>query len=107
MHITTSIEEKKLDLQKALIDGYSVILVPRPWPNSPEKQFMPSEIAYYLKKNGFETRKIKVIVFESLTAENESSFEGMVSDLEGKVFSDLSVMVFDQHRSESYIGLKD
>jgi len=107
MHITTSIEEKKLDLQKALIDGYSVILVPRPWPNSPEKQFMPSEVAHYLKKNGFDTEKIKVCVFESMTTENESSFKGMVSDLEEKVFSDLSVMVFDQYRSESYIGLKD
>ena len=107
MHITTSIEEKKLDLQKALIDGYSVILVPRPWPNSPEKQFMPSEVAHYLKKNGFDTRKIKVCVFESLTTENESSFKGVVADLEEKVFSDLSVMVFDQYRSESYFSLKD
>ncbi len=107
MHITTSIEEKKLDLQKALIDGCSVILVPRPWPNSPEKQFMPSEVAHYLKKNGFDTQKIKVCVFESLTTENESSFKGVVSDLEEMVFSDLSVMVFDQYRSESYIGLKD
>ena len=107
MHITTPIEERKLDLQKALIDDYSVILVPRPWPNSPEKQFMPSEIAYYLKKNGFETQKIKVVVFESLTTEDESSFEGVVSDLEGKVFSDLLVMVFDQYRTESYVNLKD
>jgi len=107
MHITTSIEEKKLDLQKALIDGYSVILVPRPWPNSPKKQFMPSEVAHYLRKNGFDTQKIKVIVFESLTTENESSFKGVVSDLEEKGFSDLSVMVFDQYTSESYVGLKD
>ncbi|KAG2472545.1 MAG: Precorrin-6y C5,15-methyltransferase (Decarboxylating), CbiE subunit [Nitrosopumilales archaeon] len=107
MHITTSIEEKKLDLQKALIDGYSVILVPRPWPNSPKKQFMPSEVAHYLRKNGFDTQKIKVVVFESLTTENESSFKGVVSDLEEKGFSDLSVMVFDQYTSESYIGLKD
>ena len=107
MHITTSIEEKKLDLQKALIDDYSVILVPRPWPSSPEKQFMPSEVAYYLRKNGFETKKIKVVVFESLTTKSESSFKGVVSDLEGMVFSDLSVMVFDQYRTESYIGLKD
>jgi len=107
MHVTTSIEEKKLDLQKALIDGFSVILIPRPWPNSPEKHFMPSEVARYLKKNGFETQKIKVYVFESLTTENESLFRGVVSDLEGMVFSDLSVMVFDQYRSESYIGLKD
>ena len=107
MHITTSIEEKKLDLQKALIDDYSVILVPRPWPSSPEKQFMPSEVAHYLRKNGFNTQKIKVCVFESLTTENESSFKGVVSDLEGMIFSDLSVMVFNQYRTESYIDLKD
>jgi len=36
MHVTTSIEEKKLDLQKAVIDGQSVILIPRPWPNDPQ-----------------------------------------------------------------------
>jgi cobalt-precorrin-7 (C5)-methyltransferase len=43
MHVTTSIEEKKLDLQKAVIDGQSVILIPRPWPNDPQKHFMPSD----------------------------------------------------------------
>lgn len=107
MHVSTSIEEKKLELQKALIDGFNVILVPRPWPSSPEKHFMPSEIANYLKKNGFETSKIKVFVFESLTTENESSFEGVVSDLEGREFSDLSVMVFNQSKLESYAEFKD
>ena len=107
MHISTSIEEKKLELQKALIDGFSVVLVPRPWPSAPEKHFMPSEIALYLKKNGFETSKMKVHVFESLTTENETWFEGVVSDLEGKEFSDLSVMVFNQSKLESYIGFKD
>lgn len=107
MHVSTSIEEKKLELQKALIDGFNVILVPRPWPSSPEKHFMPSEIANYLKKNGFETKKIKVFVFESLTTENESSFEGVVSDLEGREFSDLSVMVFNQSKLESYAEFKD
>jgi len=30
MHVTTPIEEKKLDLQKAVIDGQSVILIPKP-----------------------------------------------------------------------------
>jgi len=65
MHVTTSIEEKKLDLQKAVIDGQSVILIPRPWPNDPQKHFMPSEVAFYLKKNGFDTPKIPVHVFES------------------------------------------
>ncbi len=107
MHISTSIVEKKLELQKALIDGHSVILIPRPWPNSPDKQFMPSEIAHYLKKNDFDIKKIKVHVFESLTNDNESSFEGVVSDLEGKEFSDLSIMVFNQSKLESYLDLKD
>lgn len=107
MHVSTSIEEKKIELQKALIDGHNVILIPRPWPSSPEKHFMPSEIARYLKKNGFETSKIRIFVFESLTTENESSFEGVVSELEGKEFSDLSVMVFKQSKLESYAEFKD
>jgi len=106
MHVTTSIEEKKLELQKALIDGYSVILVPRPWPKDPEKHFMPSEIAKYLKQSGFETSKMKVHVFEALTTEDETSFEGMVEQLEGKEFSDLSVMVFNQATLESYINFE-
>ena len=104
MHISTSIEEKKLELQKALIDGYSVILVPRPWPKVPEKHFMPSEFAVYLKKNGFDTSKMKVHVFEAVTTEMESKFEGVVSDLEGKEFSDLCVMVFNQATLESYVN---
>jgi len=106
MHVTTPIEEKKLELQKALIDGFSVILVPRPWPKIPEKHFMPSEIAKYLKKNGFETSKMKVYVFEAVTTENETAFEGMVSELEGKEFSDLSVLVFDQAELESYVNFE-
>ena len=106
MHVTTPIEEKKLELQKALIDGFSVILVPRPWPKIPEKHFMPSEIAKYLKNNGFETSKMKVYVFEAVTTENETAFEGMVNELEGKKFSDLSVMVFDQAELESYVNFE-
>ena len=106
MHVTTPIEEKKLELQKALIDGFSVILVPRPWPKIPENHFMPSEIAKYLKNNGFETSKMKVYVFEAVTTENETTFEGKVSELEGKEFSDLSVMVFDQAELESYVNFE-
>ena len=106
MHVSTSIEEKKLDLQKALIDGFSVILVPRPWPNIPEKHFMPSEIAKYLKSAGFETSRMKVYVFEAVTTENETAFEGMVNELEDKEFSDLSVMVFDQAELESYVNFE-
>ena len=106
MHITTSIEEKKIELQKALLDGFSVVLVPRPWPKDPSKHFMQSEIAFYLKNHGFDTSKIKIHVFEFLTTEKETSFVGMVKDLEGKQFSDLSVMVFDQTKLESYINFK-
>jgi len=106
MHVTTSIEEKKLELQKALLDGYNVILVPRPWPKDPSKNFMQSEIAFYLKDHGFDTSKIKVHVFEFLTTDKETSFVGTVKDLEGKQFSDLSVMVFDQSKPESYINFK-
>ena len=106
MHISTSIEDKKIELQKALIDGYSVVLVPRPWPKDPEKHFMPSEIAKYLKENGFDTSKMKVHVFEALTTENETCFEGMANQLEGKQFSDLSVMVFNQGTLESYVNFE-
>ena len=104
MHVTTSIEEKKLDLQKAVIDGQSVILIPRPWPKDPQKHFMPSEVAFYLKKNGFDTPKIPAFVFESLTNGKERTFSGFVSELEGKEFSDLSVMVISQTKPESYIN---
>ena len=106
MHISTSIEEKKLELQKALIDGLSVILVPRPWPKQPEKHFMPSEISKYLKNNGFDTKHMKVHVFEAITTENETSFEGTVDQLEEKEFSDLSVMVFNQATLESYVNFE-
>ena len=106
MHVTTPIESKKIELQKALVDGYNVILIPRPWPKDPEKHFMPSEIAKYLKRSGFETPKMKVYVFEALTTEDEISFEGTAEQLEGKEFSDLSVMVFNQATLESYINFE-
>jgi cobalt-precorrin-7 (C5)-methyltransferase len=106
MHVTTPIEDKKLELQKALIDGFSVVLVPRPWPKQPDKHFMPSEIANYLRVNGFDTTKMKVHVFEAITTENETNFEGTVKELEGKEFSDLSVMVFNQASLDSYMNYR-
>jgi len=106
MHVTTSIEDKKLELQKALIDGFSVVLVPRPWPKQPDKHFMPSEIAVYLREHNFNTEKMKVHVFEAITTKNETSFEGTVKDLEGKEFSDLSVMVFNQVSLDSYMNYR-
>ena len=106
MHVTTPIEDKKLELQKALIDGFSVVLVPSPWPKQPDKHFMPSEIASYLRINGFDTTKMKVHVFEAITTENETNFAGTVKDLEGKEFSDLSVMVFNQASLDSYMNYR-
>ena len=106
MHVTTPIEDKKLELQKALIDGFSVVLVPRPWPKQPDKHFMPSEIAFYLKKNNFDTSQMKVHVFEAITTEDETSFVGTVKDLEGREFSDLSVMVFNQTSLDSYMNYR-
>ena len=106
MHVTTPIEDKKLELQKALIDGFSAVLVPRPWPKQPDKHFMPSEIAIYLREHNFETDKMKVHVYEAITTENETSFEGTVKELEGKEFSDLSVMVFNQVSLDSYMNYR-
>lgn len=106
MHVTTPIEDKKLELQKALIDGFSVILVPRPWPKQPDKHFMPSEIAVYLRNHNFDTDKIRVHVYEAITTENEISFVGTVKELEGKEFSDLSVMVFNQTSLDSYMNYR-
>ena len=106
MHVTTSIEDKKLELQKALIDGFSVILVPRPWPKQPDKHFMQSEIAVYLREHNFDTTKMRVHVFEAITTEYETSFVGTVKDLEEKEFSDLSVMVFNQTSLDSYMNYK-
>ena len=104
MHVTTSIEEKKIELQKAMLDGFNIILIPRPWPKDPKKHFMPSEVAIYLKKNGFDTSNIPVCVFESLTNGREQTFAGSMQELEGKEFSDLSVMVISQTKPESYIN---
>jgi len=47
-----------------------------------------------------------VHVYEAITTENETSFVGSVKDLEGKEFSDLSVMVFNQHILDSYMNYK-
>lgn len=106
MHVTVPIEDKKLELQKALIDGFSVILVPRPWPKRPDRHFMPSEIAIYLRGHGFDTSRMKVHVFEAVTTGEETSFVGTVKDLEGKEFSDLSVMVFNQASLDSYMNYR-
>ena len=103
-HVTSDIEEKKLDLLKSVADKKSIILVPRPWPSIPSKNFMPSEISLFLKEKGLDTSIINVWVFEYLTDElKETSYKGTMDSLEGKKFSDLSVMVIDQNIRQTYL----
>ena len=103
-HVTGDIEEKKIELVKSIVDKKSIILVPRPWPSEPSKIFMPSEISLFIKEKGLDTSKIDVWVFEYLTNdEKETTFTGKMSSLENKNFSDLSVMVIDQNKRQTYL----
>ncbi len=103
-HITGDIEEKKIELAKSVADGKSIILVPRPWPSNPSKNFMPSDISLFLRKNGIDTSKIDVWVFENLTNnEKETEYKGKMDSLENKDFSALSVMVIDQNIRQTYL----
>lgn len=102
-HVTGDIEQKKNDLVQAVKDGKSVILLPRPWPRDLSKHFMQSDISKFLKANGIDTSKLKVWVFEHLTTDRETTFQGVARDLEGKEFSDLSAMVIDQTKRQTYL----
>lgn len=102
-HVTGDIEQKKKDLLQAVREGRSVILLPRPWPRDLSKHFMQSDIAKFLKANGIDTSKLKVWVFEHLTTDRETTFRGNVCDLEGREFSDLSAMVIDQTKRQTYL----
>lgn len=106
LHVTAPIEEKKLELVKAIIDGLSVVLVPRPWPRVPEKHFMPSEIARYLKRVGIDTSSLRAHVFEAITTDEETHFRGTADELEGREFSPLSIMVLGQAEPDSYMNYK-
>jgi cobalt-precorrin-7 (C5)-methyltransferase len=102
-HISGDIEQKKKELINAIMDKKSVILLPRPWPSDPSRNFMQSEIAKYLKLNGIDTSILKVWVFEYLTKYNkETIFRGKAIDLEQMSFNPLSVMVIDQNERHSY-----
>jgi cobalt-precorrin-7 (C5)-methyltransferase len=103
LHVTGDIEQKKAELLAAVRAGRSAIVLPRPWPREPAKHFMQSDIAKFIRENGIDTSKLKVLVFEHLTTEKETSFEGVVSDLEGREFSDLSAMVIDQTKRQTYL----
>jgi len=102
-HVTDEIEQKKQEMLQAIRQGRSVILLPRPWPRDRSRHFMQSEIAKFLRKSGIDTIKLKVWVFEHLTTEKETTFRGVMADLEGKEFSDLSVVVIDQIKRQTYL----
>ena len=103
-HVTGDIEEKKIDLIKSIIDKKSVILVPRPWPTDQSKNFMPAEISSYIKEKGIDTSTIDVWVFENLTNnEKETIYKGKLDSLVNKNFNDLSVMVIDQNKRQTYL----
>jgi cobalt-precorrin-7 (C5)-methyltransferase len=103
-HVTGNIQQKKMELVKSVSENKSVILLPRPWPNDLSKNFMPADVSLFLKDNGIDTKKINVWVFEYLTnKEKETIFKGKLIDLEDKIFSDLSVMIIDQNKSQTYL----
>lgn len=102
-HVTGDIEQKKQDLVDAVKSGRSVILLPRPWPRDLSKHFMQSDIAKFLRESGVDTSRLKVWVFEHLTTDRETTFKGYVKDLEGREFSDLSAMVIDQAKRQTYL----
>ena len=103
-HVSGDIEGRKLELVNAIVNGKSIILLPRPWPRDPKKNFMQSDIAIFLRKNGVNTSSLKVYVFEHLTqGDKETVFKGKVSNLEGKYFDPFSVMVIDQVKRKTYL----
>lgn len=107
-HVTGNIEKKKKELVEAISEGQSAILLPRPWFNDPSKRFMESDMARFLKSNGINTSTLNTTVFEYLTnEEKEAVFKGKASELEGKEFSDLSVLVIDQTKRQTYLDLDD
>jgi cobalt-precorrin-7 (C5)-methyltransferase len=105
-HVTDDIEDKKRELVDAIQDEKSVILVPRPWNNNITKNFMQSDIAFYLKNKGIDTSQLKVWVFEFLTTVEERVFRGKLNELENMDFSPMSVMVIDQVKRRTYLDFE-
>ena len=105
-HVTDDIEDKKRELVDAIQYEKSVILVPRPWNNNVTKNFMQSDIAFYLKNKGIDTSQLKVWVFEFLTTVEERVFRGKLNELENMDFSPMSVMVIDQVKRRTYLDFE-
>lgn len=86
-HITGSIEREKEMLLQAIKNDRNVIMLPRPW------DFMPQQVAQFLKDNGVDTSKLNVDIYEFLTLSNERVSKSKLSDIKDRNYSDLCVMV--------------
>lgn len=106
MHVSGPIEDQKAGMLAAAKAGTPVIAVPRPWPKDPAKNFMPSEIAAFLRGAGVDTGSLRARVYENLTAANESVFDGPAADMEGREFSDMSVLVLGESRPDPYTNYR-
>lgn len=86
-HVTGSIEEEKYMLLEAIKNGRNVIMLPRPW------DFMPQQVAQFLKDNGIDINMFNVDIYEFLTLSNERVNRSKLSSIEDRDYSDLCVMV--------------
>ena len=74
-------------LLQAIKNERNVIMLPRPW------DFMPQQVAQFLKENGVDISKLNVDIYEFLTLSNERVSKSKLSDIEDWNYSDLCVMV--------------
>ncbi|MEO9320295.1 MAG: SAM-dependent methyltransferase [Nitrososphaera sp.] len=106
-HVTGDIEQKKSLLLQQIRAGMSAVIIPRPWPKDRSRHFMPKQISAFLREGGVDTTKLPVWVFEDLTTDKERAFFGRLDDLESRPdsdeFSDLTVMVIDQAKRQTYL----
>ncbi|MGH9934592.1 MAG: precorrin-6y C5,15-methyltransferase (decarboxylating) subunit CbiE, partial [Nitrososphaerales archaeon] len=86
-HITGTIEREKSMLLEAIKNERNVIMLPRPW------DFMPAEVAEFLKQNGVDLKKFNVDIYEFLTLSNERVTKSRMSEIPKTEYSDLCVMV--------------
>lgn len=86
-HITGGIEKEKEMLLNTIKNDRNVIMLPRPW------DFMPKQVAQFLKENGVDISKLNVDIYEFLTLSNEKVSESTLSEIEDRNYSDLCVMI--------------
>jgi len=84
-HIDADIETVKSELLNSIKNGkIAVVLV--------GLRFMPGDVANFLIENAIDP-KLPVTIYENLTLENETTFNGELNDLVERKFSYLSVMI--------------